>query len=58
MATKDSICQKKKDWPRILNPWFYDDFETIHHLFLSVRRQKYMWSVVSKTIGAPNRPIF
>jgi hypothetical protein len=45
---------KKKGCQGDIKCRFYDEPKAIHHLFFTCSA-KYMWSIVSKTIGASNR---
>jgi hypothetical protein len=54
IATKDNM--KKTSWQGEFNCRFCDEPETIHHLIFTCSVAKYMWSIVSKILGAYNRP--
>ena len=54
IATKDNM--KKRGWLGDYKCRFCEEFETIHHLFFECVAAKYMWSIVSKALGAANRP--
>jgi hypothetical protein len=54
IATKDNI--EKRHWHVDFKCRFCDELETIHHLFFTCSSAKYMWSVMSPTIGANTRP--
>jgi hypothetical protein len=46
----------RRGWRRDIKCCFCDENETINYLFFACSAAKYMWSVVSLTIGAPDRP--
>jgi hypothetical protein len=54
IATKNNMT--KRGWVGDIKCRFCDEEEDIHHLFFLCTTAKYMWSVVSITLEANDRP--
>lgn len=56
IATIDNMSKRK--WQGDTKCRFCEEQESIHHLFFGSSAAKYLWGVVSLTIGARSRPGF